>query len=297
MAEKKYIIDNAELMAEWDWEKNNELGFNPNEITSHSGKKVWWVCANGHSFDATVANRANGKGCPYCSGHKVMSGTNDLATLYPNISKEWNAEKNGDLLPSMVSYGSHKKVWWKCRKGHEWQAVINSRTKQHTGCPICRLEQQTSFPEQAILFYCRQVTPSESRNMDFGKEIDIYLPEYRIGIEYNGIFWHKNKNDADRRKVDFFANKNIRIITIAESNQNNVSGDTIEYVYNSSSKDSLNWAIQTLFELIGLSEVSIDVINDTSKIYEQYITIEKENSLAIKHPEIAKQWNFKKIYH
>ena len=292
--EQRYVSENAQLMAEWDWEKNDKWGFNPNEITSHSGKKVWWICVNGHSFDATVANRSNGKGCPYCSGHKVMPGINDLATLYPSIVKEWNTAKNGDLLPTMVSVGSGKKVWWKCRKGHEWQAIINSRTIQRTGCPICRLEQQTSFPEQAILFYCSQVTPSESRNMDFGKEIDIYLPKYRIGIEYNGIFWHKDKNDADRRKVDFFADKNIRIITIAESNQNNVGGDTIEYVYSSSNKDSLNWAIQTLFGLIGLSKVSIDVINDASKIYEQYITIEKENSLASKYPEIANQWNYEK---
>lgn len=268
MAEKKYIIDNAKLMAEWDWEKNNKLGFDPNETTTHSGKKGWWICANGHSFDATFANRSNGKSCPYCSGHKVMSGINDLATLYPDIAKEWNSERNGDLLPSMVSPGSSKKLWWKCRKGHEWQTVINSRTIQRTGCPICRLEQQTSFPEQAILFYCSQVTPSKSRNMDFGKEIDIYLPKYRIGIEYNGIFWHKNKNDVDRRKVNFFADKNIRIITIAESNQNNVSGDTIEYVYSSSNKDSLNWAIQGLLKTCNNKVVKINtypVIYDKAK--------------------------------
>ena len=48
MAEKKYVIDNAELMAEWNWEKNDKLGFKPNEITSHSGKKVWWICEKGH---------------------------------------------------------------------------------------------------------------------------------------------------------------------------------------------------------------------------------------------------------
>ena len=292
--EKRYVSDNAQLMTEWNWERNNELGVYPHEITSHSGKKVWWKCSKGHSFDAIVANRSNGKGCPYCSGHKVLSGINDLATLYPNIAKEWDTEKNGDLLPTMVSAGSGKKVWWKCRKGHEWQSLINSRTLQHTGCPFCRLEQQTSFPEQAILFYCSQVTNAESRNMDFGKEIDIYLPEYKTGIEYNGIFWHRSKNDSDTKKVDFFANKNIRIVTLAESERNNVYGDIIEYVYNSSNKDSLNWAIQRLFELIGLSEVNIDTISDASKIYDQYITIEKENSLANKYPEIAKQWNYEK---
>ena len=42
MAEKKYVIDNAELMAEWNWEKNNELGFDPKTLTLGSGQKVWW---------------------------------------------------------------------------------------------------------------------------------------------------------------------------------------------------------------------------------------------------------------
>ena len=42
MAEKKYVIDNAELMAEWNWEKNNELNFNPKTLTFGSGQKVWW---------------------------------------------------------------------------------------------------------------------------------------------------------------------------------------------------------------------------------------------------------------
>ena len=39
MAEKKYIIDNAELMAEWNWEKNDKLGFDPKTLTLGSRKK------------------------------------------------------------------------------------------------------------------------------------------------------------------------------------------------------------------------------------------------------------------
>ena len=31
--EKQYVSDNARLMAEWNWEKNNELGFDPNKLT------------------------------------------------------------------------------------------------------------------------------------------------------------------------------------------------------------------------------------------------------------------------
>lgn len=71
--EKKFVIDNPALMAEWNWEKNNELGLAPNSLTCGSGKKVWWKCAKGHEWQATISSRNRGTGCPYCSGHKKQS--------------------------------------------------------------------------------------------------------------------------------------------------------------------------------------------------------------------------------
>ncbi len=66
-----------------------------------------------------------------------MPGFNDLATKYPALAKEWNMQKNGKLLPSNVTAGSGKKVWWKCENGHEWQSKIVARV-YGSGCPICR---------------------------------------------------------------------------------------------------------------------------------------------------------------
>ena len=48
---------------------------------------------------------------------------------------EWDYEKN-TILPTSIRAGSNKKVWWKCEKGHEWQAVISSRNSG-VGCPYC----------------------------------------------------------------------------------------------------------------------------------------------------------------
>ena len=136
--EKHYVIENAQLMAEWDWENNNQLGLFPNELVIGSNKKAYWKCANGHKWQASVANRAiRNTGCPYCSGRKAIPGLNDLATLYPNIAAEWNTPRNGVLLPTMVSPGSGKKVWWKCSYGHEWEAAVEKRVKEKTGCPYC----------------------------------------------------------------------------------------------------------------------------------------------------------------
>ena len=136
MAEKKYIIDNAELMAEWNWEKNAELSFDPNLLTVGSGKKVWWKCSKGHEWQATIDRRSQGKGCPYCSGRNAIKGKNDLQTVNPALAKEWNYDKNNGLTPTDVLPSSNKKVWWKCGKGHEWQAMIRSRNDGR-GCPYC----------------------------------------------------------------------------------------------------------------------------------------------------------------
>lgn len=62
---------------------------------------------------------------------------NDLEKLHPELVPEWDAERNWPLRPSDVSPGSHKLVWWRCARGHRWQAVICSRTLGGTGCPVC----------------------------------------------------------------------------------------------------------------------------------------------------------------
>jgi hypothetical protein len=97
---------------------------------------VWWKCDKGHEWQATLNNRSKGSGCPYCAGKYAIIGESDLVTVNPKLAGEWNCEKNGDLKPEDFMVGSNKKVWWKCSKGHEWQATIKNRNKG-SGCPYC----------------------------------------------------------------------------------------------------------------------------------------------------------------
>ena len=50
---------------------------------------------------------------------------------------QWDREKNLPLTPETVSGGSSRKVWWRCGRGHTWQADPCSRTRRGTGCPYC----------------------------------------------------------------------------------------------------------------------------------------------------------------
>ena len=78
-----------ELAKEWHPTKNGDL--TPYDITSGSGKRVWWRCSKGHEWQAVVYSRHNGTGCPICSNKTVQAGFNDLATCNPILAKEWKA--------------------------------------------------------------------------------------------------------------------------------------------------------------------------------------------------------------
>lgn len=127
---------NPVLAAQWDTERNGTL--TPQQVTLTSNRKAWWICEKGHSFQAVIASRAKGTGCPYCTNRKVLAGFNDLATVEPRIAAEWHPTLNGALTPEMVTVGSTKKVWWECPLGHVWKAAIYPRTgAKKCGCPVC----------------------------------------------------------------------------------------------------------------------------------------------------------------
>lgn len=61
---------------------------------------------------------------------------------------QWHPDRNSGLTPGQVTAGSHKKVWWRCKMGHEWQAEVRSRYLG-TGCPLLRGEKSCTRGERS----------------------------------------------------------------------------------------------------------------------------------------------------
>ena len=121
------------------WSNKNKL--KPTQVTFGSRKKYYWQCPKNkdHIYLSSLANKTGKKyGCPICSGYQVHE-SNSLSTLFPEISKLWHPKLNKNLTPDEVTFGSGKKVWWKCPKGkdHEWIAPISNLTSVNQGCPVC----------------------------------------------------------------------------------------------------------------------------------------------------------------
>ena len=134
---KKYLSSYPELVKEWHPTKNGDL--NLYKCTHGMEKKVWWLCPKGHTYQSIIYERTRHdkpSGCPYCASKKVHKG-NSLEVLYPKIAKEWHPTKNGERTSKEATYGSSKKAWWLCSKGHSYEATISNRTRMKSGCPFC----------------------------------------------------------------------------------------------------------------------------------------------------------------
>ena len=138
---RKYITDYPDLMEEWDYVGNKDI--DPTKVRHRSEIVVSWICKDGHKWQTSVVQRTNrGSGCPFCSGHRTITGKNDLATVNPALAAEWHPTKNGKLNPSVVAKSSGKMVWWVCEKGHEWEATVINRNNKAV-VPIVREEWQS----------------------------------------------------------------------------------------------------------------------------------------------------------
>jgi len=180
---------------QWHPKKNGPL--KPTDITPHSSKKVWWMCNKGHEWEATPRHRARGQGCPYCSGHRVCKD-NCLRTVNPKLAREWHKEKNVDLTPKDVTAGSNKKVWWKCKKGHEWQAMVVER-HHGNGCPYCsgrRVAEDnclaTKFPQVAKEWHPTKNKPLTPKDVTAHSNKRVWW-KCKKGHE-----WHVGVNDRSR---------------------------------------------------------------------------------------------------
>ena len=113
----------------------------PQTAIAKSHRTVWWRCSKDfrHVWRARLANRWRRRsGCPFCSGQRVTSA-NALATLVPDLAREWDRARNGSLTPCRVAANSHIRVWWRCARdaAHRWQARIGDRAGHGAGCPVC----------------------------------------------------------------------------------------------------------------------------------------------------------------
>lgn len=212
-----YCMEHPEvrhLIDEYDTSLNEKSIY---EIGANTGKtKVYWHCdKHNYTWQDYPANRVKYPKAPCCTGKVALDDNNALA-LYPEIFTDFEQELNPKVNPSKLLPYSHVRINWKCHKcGYIWDTECGDRLRGRTNCPNCS-SRQTSKAEKLLIGYFSSIFPNTKKTKIDNTEFDVFIPELKVAIEYDGYPWHLEKRDQHIKKLQI-ANKNgIILINIAE---------------------------------------------------------------------------------
>lgn len=210
-----------ELVEESDKEKARSGKLSPDST-------VCVKCKDGHITERKVNNIikiSSGERLGYCKVCHEEKLKN--RRLYPEEIVEMIASENDRERAISRELKTNEIIEFRCNKGHIFKRrvsdVINFKTNEvNTGCPLCNV----SKGEEEIAEYLKSIYDGtilrNVRDIIAPKELDIFLPEKNIAIEYNGSFFHKNLPDDGHTKEKMYhqnkylacREKGIRLISI-----------------------------------------------------------------------------------
>lgn len=197
--EKSFAAKYPEFLQYWDYEKN---AISPESIYPNNTDDIFWKCQLGHSFTRSpksILKYHKQALCPYCGNREVLPGYNDIATTHPEWLQEWDYDRN-ENCPEQYHQNNGEKVWWRCKNGHSYKTSCCTRHQNNSGCPECH--HNTSKGEEEVASFIGEKYSGRilrgDRTAISPLELDIYLPEIDVAIEYNGVFWHSDANKADK---------------------------------------------------------------------------------------------------
>ena len=178
--------------------------------------KVKIICAEHGEFEQRADMHIFGQECPKCSDNRKLT------------QSEWiekaTKKHNGKYDYSKVLYEhSQKKVIIICPIHGEFEQQANSHLLG-AGCIHCASEKYSSEPEQEIINMLNDlkicdIQQSNRTILSNYNELDLYLPDYNLAIEYNGLYWHSSEfkdNLYHQRKYEECYKKGINLIQIFE---------------------------------------------------------------------------------
>ena len=255
------------------------------------GKERWYAKCQCDCGNETVKlfeslKDGNARTCG-CKQGKATTKKVSLYDLFPKIVDQyWDFEKNS-VLPEDVSIDSEEEFWWN-GYASSYKMPIHYLLKADPG---------TSFPEQSIRFFLtmnnievvsRHLITYNSKKY----ELDLFLPKYNIGIEYDGVFWHSEKKEKDKLKNEAVDNSNITFIRIREKGLNKTgTKNGLEIIMKEAvSNRSLADAINELFSFLE-TKLSLKLEKISAKdISSNKLSIQKQYSLAFSKDSIVNSW-------
>ena len=282
-----------------DYDRNQKEfpNINVDKLQKYQSVKIYYKCeVCGYSYLQSVAKHSIGQRCPVCAGKTVLKGFNDLEQKFPDIASEWDFEKN-ELKPDEIAVQSNKMAYWKCKLGHQYQAIIHNRTGVNkSGCPICNRGNQTQFPEQVLYNCIKNKYEARNRVKIDGLEFDICIDDLKILIEYDGRYYHNQKDikqiTMHRKKKAVAESNGFKLIIVHENYEHTwLEGGELYFNPKRYNLDDFKILVK-LLNLIAKTDITVDQ-NDMDRAKEVVKTGIRKYQLA-DFADIAIDWDYDK---
>lgn len=202
-------------------------------------KEYFFIGKCGHEFLSYPQNSFYGKDieikCPYCSGHRVLIGFNDLWTTHPELAKYLVNSNDG----YKYSKGSNVKLYWECENcGELIYQSPNKMTTKKSFCNNCNNIRSygEKFISSLLDQLCEVYTKEKKIDWSDNKIYDFYLQEYNCIIETHGKQHYSNSDfsglggrtyieeqENDKYKKELALKNGIKEYVIIDSRNSNLN--------------------------------------------------------------------------
>ena len=216
---------NDEFIGEAQLIHHNKYDYSKVEYANNK-TKVCIICPEHGEFWQTPSDHLNGKGCPQCAGNVRC----DKDTFIEKAKHMHNDRYDY----SKVEYvNAHTKVCIICPEhGEFWQTPNNHLNGN--GCPLCKnrkigdglRDTVEDFTKKSNEIHditdCLKALSPQQRNREIlrNREIDVYIPSLKLGVEYNGLHWHSERLGKDKNyhldKLNNCNEQGVKLIQIFE---------------------------------------------------------------------------------
>ena len=243
----------------------------------------------GRTWIANAGTILEGHGCSVCRGGVRKTEEEFILQL---------KKVNPFIHPIGKYINARTKILCNCDKCNQSFSSTPDKLLQGAGCTNCDRRYKSSFPEQALFFYLSKLYPDATNRFCFPGsrfELDIFIPQLKTGIEYDGVYWHKAKYSYEKQKYDYCRKHDIKLLRIRESYDmlKDIADQIVVREKPLYSFKTLDKSIMSCMQFVG-EHINVNTADDSADIKAQYYSILTRNSLQSVFPEIAKEWNWER---
>ena len=224
------------------------------------------VCHKHGAFNQRPHGHMSGQGCLTCGNETSGVARTQTTSQFIEKARSVHGDRYDYSLVEYVNSDSYVKII--CSKHGEFEQIADYHYSAGAGCPSCAVRHSNAELEIVEMLNTLGVKNIHGdRSLINPYELDIYLPEHKLAIEYNGLRWHTEEFGKDKHyhqnKTQMCKDKGVRLIHIWEDEWLNNKQMQLDFIKNITGHDdrAVIYARKTSVRIVEDKQLVRDILN------------------------------------